>query len=187
MTQSKSRTAILEAARAEFGEHGYAGARISRIAERSGLNKQLIYYYFGSKADLYAAATAPNPAAHHPAELAPAPDASAPDSVRAALAALLEGLAQRPDIVALVVDRRPSREAQAQARAWIEQVTRDLAAAVSRGQGMGYFRDDVDPRAAARQALVSCIGFLAIQRYLDADAETWLRGISETLLRASRW
>lgn len=186
MTQPRSRTAILEAARAEFGEHGYAGARISRIAQRSGLNKQLIYYYFGSKADLYAAATAPNADAHREG-LPPPLDVSASDSVRGALATLLDGLAQRPDIVALVVDRHPSRDAQTQARAWIAQVTGELAVAVSRGQGMGYFRDDVDPAAVARQALVSCIGFLAIQRYLDADAETWLRGISETLLRASRW
>jgi AcrR family transcriptional regulator len=35
-----------EAAVTEFGEHGYAGARISAIASRAGVNQQLISYYF---------------------------------------------------------------------------------------------------------------------------------------------
>jgi AcrR family transcriptional regulator len=46
---------ILEAASAEFANHGLAGARVDAIAERAGANKQLIYAYFGSKAKLFAA------------------------------------------------------------------------------------------------------------------------------------
>jgi len=45
---------ILEAARAEFVEHGLDGARIDRIAERAGANKRLIYHYIGNKDELYA-------------------------------------------------------------------------------------------------------------------------------------
>jgi TetR/AcrR family transcriptional regulator len=37
----------------EFGEHGYAGARISDIASRAGVNQQLISYYFDGKQGLY--------------------------------------------------------------------------------------------------------------------------------------
>jgi AcrR family transcriptional regulator len=44
---------ILEAATAEFAEHGLAGARVDRIAARAGANKQLIYAYFGSKEGLF--------------------------------------------------------------------------------------------------------------------------------------
>ncbi|VTU30157.1 Nicotinate degradation protein S [Variovorax sp. SRS16] len=51
-----ARTAILAAARAEFAAKGLAGARVNEIAARAGANKQLIYYYFGSKEDLYRAA-----------------------------------------------------------------------------------------------------------------------------------
>lgn len=51
----RTRQRILDAAASEFAEHGYAGARISRIAERSGMNKQLISYYFGGKEGLYRA------------------------------------------------------------------------------------------------------------------------------------
>src|SRR5689334_1995117 len=51
----RTRERILDAALAEFGEHGYAGARISAIAERAGVNQQLISYYFDGKAGLYGA------------------------------------------------------------------------------------------------------------------------------------
>jgi AcrR family transcriptional regulator len=44
---------LLEAATDEFAEHGFAGARIDRIAERGGANKRLLYVYFGDKDDLF--------------------------------------------------------------------------------------------------------------------------------------
>ena len=48
-----ARNAILVAARGEFSAKGLTGARVNEIAARAGVNKQLIYYYFGSKEDLY--------------------------------------------------------------------------------------------------------------------------------------
>jgi AcrR family transcriptional regulator len=51
----RTRERILDAAVVEFGEHGFAGARISAIARRAGVNEQLISYYFDSKEGLYGA------------------------------------------------------------------------------------------------------------------------------------
>lgn len=48
-----SRSLILSAARDEFAEYGLDGARIDRIAARSGTGKNLIYHYFGGKQQLY--------------------------------------------------------------------------------------------------------------------------------------
>jgi len=48
-----TRTRIYEAAVAEFAQHGVAGARIDRIAAAAKANKQLIYAYFGNKAELF--------------------------------------------------------------------------------------------------------------------------------------
>ncbi|GHH95259.1 TetR family transcriptional regulator [Streptomyces capillispiralis] len=45
---------IFEAAVTEFARHGIAGARIDRIAAEAKANKQLIYAYFGNKAELFA-------------------------------------------------------------------------------------------------------------------------------------
>ncbi|MGK5734250.1 TetR family transcriptional regulator [Streptomyces sp. URMC 124] len=44
---------IFAAATAEFAAHGIAGARIDRIAREAKANKQLIYAYFGDKAELF--------------------------------------------------------------------------------------------------------------------------------------
>lgn len=51
----RSREAILAAARVEFSTLGLGGARVDRIAERAGLNKRLIYYYFENKDALFLA------------------------------------------------------------------------------------------------------------------------------------
>lgn len=51
--QNAAHDAILAAARAEFSAKGLKGARVNEIATRAGVNKQLLYYYFGSKEDLY--------------------------------------------------------------------------------------------------------------------------------------
>jgi AcrR family transcriptional regulator len=52
----RTKATLLEAALAEFSEHGLAGARIDRIAERAGANKRLLYAYFGNKHEVFAAA-----------------------------------------------------------------------------------------------------------------------------------
>jgi AcrR family transcriptional regulator len=51
----RSQSTILAAARDEFAEHGLGGARMDRMAERAGVNKRLIYYYFADKDRLFQA------------------------------------------------------------------------------------------------------------------------------------
>src|SRR6056297_2830341 len=46
---------LLDSARREFAEKGFALAGIEDIAEPTGLNKKMIYHYFGSKEALYIA------------------------------------------------------------------------------------------------------------------------------------
>lgn len=49
-----TRSRIFDAAVAEFARYGIAGARMDRIATAARANKQLIYAYFGNKAELFA-------------------------------------------------------------------------------------------------------------------------------------
>ena len=51
----RTRQEILAAATAEFAAHGFGGARIEAIADRAGVNKKLIYYYFEGKDELFLA------------------------------------------------------------------------------------------------------------------------------------
>ncbi|MCI2415793.1 TetR family transcriptional regulator [Saccharopolyspora sp. K220] len=46
---------LLASAGEEFAEHGYAGARIDRIADGAHTNKRMIYAYFGDKDGLFSA------------------------------------------------------------------------------------------------------------------------------------
>ena len=46
---------ILDAATAEFGRYGYAGAALSAVATAAGVSKQLVLSYFGSKDGLFIA------------------------------------------------------------------------------------------------------------------------------------
>jgi AcrR family transcriptional regulator len=49
----RTKARILEAAVEEFSDKGFAGARVSAIAARAGVNQQLIAYYFDGKEGLY--------------------------------------------------------------------------------------------------------------------------------------
>lgn len=46
---------IFEAAESEFEENGFSGARMQSIADRAGINKALLHYYYRSKDQLFEA------------------------------------------------------------------------------------------------------------------------------------
>ena len=51
----RTRTEILDVATREFADRGYNGARVDEIATKIRTTKRMIYYYFGSKEQLYIA------------------------------------------------------------------------------------------------------------------------------------
>jgi AcrR family transcriptional regulator len=48
------RAAVIEAAEAEFGMHGFSGGSLNVIARRAGVAKGSLFQYFADKRDLYA-------------------------------------------------------------------------------------------------------------------------------------
>jgi len=50
---SQTKQIILNSARDIFSEKGYDGARMQEIADRAGINKALLHYYFTSKEQLF--------------------------------------------------------------------------------------------------------------------------------------
>ena len=50
-----ARARILTAAAKAFAEHGPVGARVDAIAAQAGVNKRMLYHYFGDKAALFTA------------------------------------------------------------------------------------------------------------------------------------
>jgi TetR/AcrR family transcriptional regulator len=51
---ARTKATILRSAVVEFAQNGPAGTRVDEVAIRAGVNKSLIYQYFGSKQELYA-------------------------------------------------------------------------------------------------------------------------------------
>jgi AcrR family transcriptional regulator len=54
--ESRTREAILDAARKRFGDHGYDGATIRGIASDAGVDPALVHHFYGTKERLFAAA-----------------------------------------------------------------------------------------------------------------------------------
>lgn len=52
---AKTREAIFEAALAQFALKGFEGASIADVAEAAGVQKSLVQYHFGTKAELWSA------------------------------------------------------------------------------------------------------------------------------------
>lgn len=65
----RTRAAILAAATQEITTKGLDGARVDEIARRSGVNKRMIYHYFGDKEGLYLAVLETTYAAIRTAEI----------------------------------------------------------------------------------------------------------------------
>lgn len=53
--RERNREKILQAAEEEFAQNGYKGATIQKIAERAGLPKSNVLYYFSNKKRMYSA------------------------------------------------------------------------------------------------------------------------------------
>lgn len=123
--QERTGAAILAAAWAEFAEHGYAEAKIDRIAERAELTRGAVYSNFSGKRALYLAVLAD---AAERARSEAAPPAESPGSVERAFGAFarvwLERLPLAGDSpasghlqlrsLAGVLDTEPARVALAQ-------------------------------------------------------------------------
>lgn len=196
-TEQRSRKSlILSAATEEFSEKGLAGARTASIAERAGVNKQLIFYYFGSKRGLYEAVMQ---AAHgHLAVGSPAtdvePEPRGPaERIRRTLRSVYSSLADQPELTGLLFRGLADRQANAaELTAFVDALVAEIAALVSEGQGLGYFRDDVDPELAGRQAVVLVIGYLALEGPLangppPKRRAEWLEQACALVVRSLSW
>jgi AcrR family transcriptional regulator len=134
----RSKQQLLDAAVIEFGARGFSGARVSEIAARAGVNKQLISYYFGGKQGLYQAVSE----RWRAGESGLAEQASTLGELVAAYAR--ESLAH-PDLARLLIrqgvdqDTSPGDEAEQSVR--FQQVLSDIR----HRQANGELAADLDP------------------------------------------
>jgi TetR/AcrR family transcriptional regulator len=144
-----AREAILAAARQEFSVKGPAGARVNEIAERSGVNKQLIYYYFGSKEGLYAAALEAVYGEIRALEQGLRLDEEEPeDAMRALVAFSFDYLAAHPEFIGMLKHENASGARHMDSEA-MQGVNSPLISLIrktlQRGVAAGVFRPGIDP------------------------------------------
>ena len=146
----RSQSTILAAARDEFAEYGLGGARVDRIAERAGLNKRLIYYYFADKEQLFQAVLEQayrdiraEEATLHLAELDPA------TAVRRLIEFTWDYYLAHPEFLTLLnsANLHKARHLQEShhARELNSPLIETLATVLERGRRDGIFRGGVDP------------------------------------------
>jgi len=174
---------LLTAALTEFARHGKAGARTQRIAQRAGVNKQLISYYFGSKDALYRATlerAGQGVARALARELEPA--VTAVERLRRLLRIQFDYLATHEEPTSLLLH-------SGHRGAWFDAAAQPLVAVLTEGQATGFFRDDLDPLLLARQVLVLHLGYFALGSLTSGwgPASAWRDQMAEVLVQGCSW
>jgi TetR/AcrR family transcriptional regulator len=145
-----TRRRIVEAATAEFAGKGYDGARVDAIAQRAGVNKNLIYHYFGSKEQLFIAVMEETyllmRAHHRELELKQLePRTAMATLVRATFQLFVE----HPEVISLLNSENLYRARHVKKSQAIQSLYNPLLTALheilGRGEAGGVFRTGVDP------------------------------------------
>ena len=171
---------ILEAAREEFGANGFDGTKVEHIARRAGVSKQIVYFYFKGKDELYWELLK-DIAIKTNAHLLQIPfDTLEPEAaVRAYLEGVYDLYASDPVLGMVSLDQSMHQGAQLRSIHEIRQLQKELAArlveVVRRGKAEGVFHDDIDSNNLEFVAVIVTVGCLSslqmMERYLGREWE----------------
>jgi TetR/AcrR family transcriptional regulator len=145
-----TRRKLLTAARREFAKGGLAGARVDEIAARAGVNKQLVYHYFGDKDALYLAVLEWVYDEIRSQERKLKLEGLPPErAIRKLIESSFDHLARHPDFVVLLNDENRNGARHVRASRRIEQMHSPLVSMVSKilneGVRSGTFRKGINP------------------------------------------
>jgi AcrR family transcriptional regulator len=146
----RTQQAILRAAMVEFADKGLGGARIDAIAERAGVNKRLIYYYFDGKDQLFLAVLEQTYADIRSAEQALHLESLGPvEAVRRLVAFTWTHYVKHPEFLNLLNSENLHRARHLKQSKRIREMNSPLIATLGdvleRGRREGLFRGGIDP------------------------------------------
>jgi AcrR family transcriptional regulator len=145
-----TRQKILDAALAEFARYGLGGARVDRIAQRSGANKRMLYYYFGSKEALFLAALEDSYAHIRSAERELDLEHRDPrEALKRLVAFTWKYYLEHPEFMTLLNSENLHKGRHVQRSKRVRQLhsplVETLRAILRRGERQGFFRSGIDP------------------------------------------
>jgi TetR/AcrR family transcriptional regulator len=152
-----TRERILGEALAAFARSGYEGVSLDALALAAGVRKATLFYYFASKAELYAEVG--RSVARHFAPVAErlAREEPGPTGVDGTIGELHDRLARSPDSARVLM--REAFDARDGAANLALAPLLDLGERwVARGQALGVFTRELEPRAA----LVAILGAVSM-------------------------
>ncbi|MCF2532598.1 TetR/AcrR family transcriptional regulator [Yinghuangia soli] len=171
-TGDARRARILNIALQEFGENGYRGTSLARIAERAELTQAGLLHHFRSKQELLTAVLDLRDAMDaERLDLSNLPDGGEPTLL--ALVALVEHNARQPGIVQLfTVLTGEAVTTDHPAHGWAQEryrlLSTSIATALQHGVQAGELRADLDATACAQQVMAMMDG-LQLQWLLDPE------------------
>lgn len=146
----KSRANILQAARIEFARCGLGGARVDQIAKIAGINKRMLYYYFGNKDGLFCAVLEANYAHKRDSEKALALEQEEPvEAIRKLIALTWGYYLKHPEFLTLLNSAnlhqakhlKKSKEVRKMHTPFVSMIKSVL----DKGVSQEVFKKDVDP------------------------------------------
>ncbi|MBB6466342.1 AcrR family transcriptional regulator [Aminobacter lissarensis] len=145
----RTRLVIIQAAREEFAENGYDGARTDRIAVRTGMSKGVLYHYFNSKDDLFVAVLEDIYLELRSQNEALVLDDFEPEAgIRELIAHTYNYFVNHPEFIVLVNSENLMKshhlERSQSVRSMFAPLSHRLGELISRGQEQGIFRANVD-------------------------------------------
>ena len=145
----RTRLVIIQAAREEFAENGYDGARTDRIAVRTGMSKGVLYHYFNSKDDLFVAVLEDIYQELRSQNEALVLDDFEPEAgIRELIAHTYNYFVNHPEFIVLVNSENLMKsqhlERSQSVRSMFAPLSKRLGELISRGQEQGIFRANVD-------------------------------------------
>lgn len=146
----RTRAVILRAATAEITAHGLKGARVDAIAKRAGVNKRMLYHYFGDKQGLYLAVLEDTYAAIRTAEHGLNLKECDPETgIRRLVEFTWNYFIDHPEFLALLATENFNRATYLRKSKRIRHLHAPLgdmiADLLKRGAAKGVFRRGVDP------------------------------------------
>src|ERR1700735_3998200 len=145
-----TRNKLLTAARHEFARSGLAGARVDEIAARAGVNKQLVYHYFGDKDALYLAVLEWVYEEIRVQERKLNLEGLAPErAIKKLIESSFDHLALHPDFIVLLNDENRNGASHVRASLKLDDMHSPLVSMVSKilkqGVRAGTFRKGINP------------------------------------------
>ena len=194
----QTRQNILTAAEQIFSDLGLYGARIDEIAARAGINKRMIYEYFGNKEDLYRIVLERvylriSECEEQIIECASCSDA--PSAIRDLVRHYFSFLSSNPTYVRMLMWENLN-----QGRYFDEQdlrssrnpIKKAMSTIIAHGQAQGIFHKNVDEKQLLMTLFACCFNYFSnrhtMQRIMDADflqgeeIEQRIRFITDMLL-----